>query len=93
MTFSCSYITNAVITRPEGSDHPVVLGLAGDCPQCQEGLAHHAALSRYPTEIVPTSTLPPQIRDLAEQMDFCDCRACKFINSTYRTDANSHVSH
>lgn len=72
--------TWAVITKPEGAPHPVVLGYAGDCPECQEGLRRHAEACPLPAEVVPTSDPAlSHIQDPSTGSDFCDCHSCEWI--------------
>jgi hypothetical protein len=64
--------TMALVTIPEGSDHPVVLGRTGDCHGCLDDLKFVAEQieAPIPLEIIATQDVDG---------DFCQCGPCKFI--------------
>lgn len=67
--------TTVIQTRPEGIDHPVIIGWAGDCPECEEASQLTIDSWPFPGEIV---TVEP-----FRGNPCCKCEACYKFRSLF----------
>lgn len=67
--------SRAVVTFPEGADHPVVLGRAGDCGTCLIDLHKEGEAYPFPTNVIPVIGIE------AKTGEFCQCPPCQLIRS------------